>query len=385
METISLIYNVIFQGALITSVIVLSFNYAKKNNLSALVVFFVSVSHYLLTIITSFITNGARSDANNYFIFTLKSNSWFSEFGLSTTFIRFLIYPFIHYLKLNYFSVSLIFGSFGLIGFILLYKILDELNDSKNLKFLGFSVILIILFLPSYHIWMSSLGKDSLVFMLTMILLNGHINRKFSIYNYITLVLLLTFIRPYIGVYLFMSFIVVYLFQGIKSTKKLLIIIFFAILGLVLSFQIFDYLKIDISSFFSEKIKWYSRYSNSKKEGSFVDPLELNTIQKVFTYLYRPFFYDAKGIGQIIVSFENLFFIFLFLKFIFVFNYKIFKKSFNLKLFMLYCTIFVLVNSFLIYNIGLVNRQKYMLLPLFLYAFFYFNNQKSKQQILKKS
>lgn len=383
LEFVSLIYNFLFQIILIFFVSILSLNYATKRGLNRVIIFLLLGYHYSLTIGSSIITYGERSDSNNYFLYTLDASSWFSQFGLSTTFIRFLIYPLIHFFKLNYYSISLIFGSFGVIGFILFYSLLNNISKSKVLYIGGVNVLFLILFLPSFHIWMTSLGKDSLVFMLTMILLNGHIDKSHNIKTYIFLLFILTFIRPYIGVYLLLSFLLVYVLEGVNTSRKLMLVSGIVIGGLIVSFKIFNSLNIDISTFFSKKLQWYSLYSNLKKEGSFIDPMEMNTFQKVFAYLYRPFFYDAKGLGQVIVSFENLFFLILFFKFLLIFKLSVFRKRFDSKLLLVYCILFILINSFLLYNIGLANRQKYMLFPLFVFVLFDLNSRVKNKFVMK--
>lgn len=373
MTLIHFIYNSLIQLILISLIYFYSFKYSKKNNLDIIPVILLISFHLILTIISCIASEGTHSDPPMYFVQAQEANSWFELFGISSTFIRFLIYPLINYFQFNYLSVFIVFSCFSIFGYLLLY---DALNKFKPIKVLFIDIKYLILFSPMFHFWMSFLGKDGLTFMFTMLLLTEFMKNKFNFKKFIIPILFLTFIRPYLLIFIFMALILTFLTLKINTLKRFLF--FFVIIfgSLFVSFQIFHLLDIDIYTFFSSRLDRVSYYSNYKKEGSFIDPKTLNIIQKLFAYLFRPLFYDAKGIIQIYTSFENLFFFILFLKFLFLFKMARLKKSYKIKVLFIYCLVFLLVNSYLIYNLGLVNRQKYMIFPVFLYILFFFHNQK---------
>lgn len=369
------IYNLLFQILLVFFIVVLALKYANKSSINKLIVMILVSYHYIITIILAVLGEGQRSDSNTYFINTSSATSWFSEFGISTTFIEFLIYPLIHLFKFNYLSISLIFSSFGLFGFLILYQLINSLEP--KIKLFGIDIIILIIMIPSYHIWMSSIGKDSLVFFLSVFIINDLVKKRIFTITTFSILILLTFIRPYIGVFTLLAAVIVFFTNGIYTMKRIFLFCFFILFGLFASFQIFNYLNIDITSFFEHKLNWLSRYSNIQKDGSFLDPLKMNMLEKVFSYLYRPLFFDAKGITQFLVSLENLFFLLLTIKFLTVYKYKYLKTSFIAKVMFFYCVIFLLVQSYLIYNLGLANRQKYMLFPFFLYLLFYMKGKRT--------
>ncbi len=373
MELIYTAYNIIIQLVLIILIFHFAFKYAKKKHISLPIVFFLVVFQIGLTYISAFFSAGTHSDPPMYFLHAQEAETWFSLFGVSSTSIRFLIYPFVNYLFFNYYTIFIFFGIFSIVSFLLLY---DMLLQFKVLKIGSVDIKYLILFLPMYHVWMSFLGKDSLTFMATMFLLREFIRKEFIYIKVILPILILVFVRPYLLIFALLAITLVFSFQKINSSKRFLLLIGLMFFGLIAGFLILYLLKIDIMTYFSERLDNVSYYSHYKKEGSFLDPKQMGWLEKIFAYLFRPFFYDAKGIGQLYVSFENLFFFILFIKFIIVFNYQHFKKSFKLKVLFLYCLIFLIVNSYLIYNLGLVNRQKYMIVPIFIYLLYYFNNLK---------
>lgn len=374
-------YNAVIQVLLVLFVIFYSLRFAKNKNLNLNNVFFLVILHLIITLVSCVTTQGTHSDPPMYYDIAENSPTWFELFGVSSTFIRFLIYPLINYLQFSYLTIFIIFSGFSIYGFLLLYEML---NNFKPIRVLYVNIKYIILFLPMYHIWMSFLGKDGLTFMFTMILLKQITSEKIKLKRTIIPLLFLAFIRPYLLVFILVALVLVFMTLKLNTVKRLLL--FFAILlsGLIVSYQIFSLLNIDIETYFSSRLERVSYYSNYKKEGSFIDPKTLNTFEKVFAYLFRPLFYDAKGVLQIYTSLENLFFLLVFIKFIFIFSLKELKKEFIPRLLLFYCLIFLLINSYLIYNLGLVNRQKYIIFPAFLFLLGYFNNYRFSADKIKR-
>ena len=382
---LDLIYNFLIQFLILFFLVFYSFKFSKKNKLSLIIILIVIFIHIGFTYLNSYQSYGTNTDAPRYFRFASEANSWFSLFGLSTTFIKFLIYPFIHFFKFNYTSLFVLFGSLSIYGYLLLYKILKSFKYSYKLNLFGFNLITLILLLPSFHFWTSLVGKDSLVFVFSMITLNRFLFLEKTKTNIIILffyILLLTFVRPYIGVFIFVSAISVYVLNNL-TVKKMLIGILITTIGSYISILIFKKLNIDVFSFLNDRIEWLSTYIERKDEGSFVDPTKLSILEKMFAYMYRPLFFDAKGISQILISLENGILFLMTLKLLLVFRWRNFKSSFAVKIFIIYCLVFVLIKSYLLYNFGISNRQKYMILPLLFYVLYYFNDEYWREKSLK--
>lgn len=354
-----------------TLILYFSFKYAKQKNLSQQVVFFLVIFHFLMTYLSAFFSEGTHSDPPMYYSIAKEAETWFSLFGVSSTSIRFFIYPFVNYLFFNYYTIFILFSIFSITSFLLLYNVITQF---KPLRIFKIDIKYFILFLPMFHLWMSFLGKDGLTFMATMLLLNEFLKAEIKYKKYILPIIILTLVRPYLIIFILLAVIVVFIFQKLSTPKRFLLLISLLFFGALSSGIVLYLLDIDISTYFSHRIDVISYYSHYKKEGAFLDPKQMNWIEKIFTYLFRPIFYDINNIGQLYVSFENLLFFTLFLKFINVFNLKEFKKNFKIRILFSYCVIFLLTNSYLIYNLGLVNRQKYMIVPVFLYLLYYFNN-----------
>jgi hypothetical protein len=101
--------------------------------------------------------------------------------------------------------------------------------------------------------------------------------------------------------------------------------------------------------------------------GSYVDITNANIVVQLFTYLFRPLFFDAVNIVQIIASFENLIYLFLFTillspKFIY---YVIRGNTILLRFCLLYFALGSLVLAMSTPNLGTAVRQKNMVMIAF--------------------
>jgi len=360
--------------------------FVKINQLSLVVLFLMFAYHYGITLFTWYNTlNNPRSDALRYFVDAQKASSWFSLFGLSTTFVRFLNYPFIKWLGFNYLSLALLYSSLSFFSYFKLWAIARKLNPNK-LKFsLQEAMLLFFLFLPSFHMWTSAVGKDTLVFFLTTSVLGLVIDKKSKIVSYVPYLCLALFIRPYLPIFLFAAFGIIYLMKYFNNARKVFISLFILVFGSISVIIVLNKLDIDPLTYFETQLNFVSRYSNYKKEivgGSYIDPNTLSITERIFAFLYRPIFYDAQNISQIYISVENLCFIFATTWLLARCCLKSIKSSFAVKLMSLYVIIFVLVKSYSIYNLGLANRQKFQIYPILIFLIYYYLGYKKRNEAM---
>ncbi|MCW8982217.1 MAG: hypothetical protein OQJ83_12600 [Altibacter sp.] len=277
-------------------------------------------------------------------------------------------------LDLSLFTGNLAYSLLGYIGFIYLYKIIKELMPDmeklKQLKFFRVSIFPTLLFLPNLHFWSSGVGKDSLLFFSIILFVYSIRNVKKRFFGLFIAVLVSITIRPHITLFLLAAFGGGYLIDGkLKVYQKVIIFMIF-IIGFV---SIFDYVLnfVQLESLESTAISEYTaeRASvlNRETTGSGVDisgyPLPL----KMFTFLYRPLFFDINGIFAILASFENL--ILLLLTILIILNKPIAtirKSNYLIKGMLIYFLMGTLAFSLILGNLGIMLRQKNMFIPVFL-------------------
>ena len=334
--------------------------------------------HFVIGIAFHFfiITNGG--DATLYWEFP-KLNT-FSEIidviksGSASGYLFLINYFPSKILNLSFFTGNMIYTLFGYLGFIFLFKITKEqipdLDSLKKIKFFRIPIYPWIWFLPNLHFWSCGIGKDTILFLCISLFVYSIFNFKKRWVLFVISIIFSLSIRPHIMLFLLASFGIGYTFDGrLKLYKRILIfLIFFA--GFIVIFPyVLDFIKLENFEFNAIEEYTSTKAAKLNKEGaeSGIDisgyPLPL----KIFTFLFRPLFFDITGILAILSSFENLI---LLLYSIFILLKKPFtafkKGSYILKGMIIYFVIGSFAFSLILGNLGIMLRQKNQLFPLFI-------------------
>ena len=298
-------------------------------------------------------------------------------------FLEYIVHIFSYHLSLSYFSVSLIFGYFGLIGILLLYKMIKEINKNVYLYYLG----LIFILLPSFHFWHSGIGKDSIILMVLSLVLYWMIFQKKLNLNILFSLILIFMIRPHIA-FLLMPFIFLILFSSDKVNSNIKIIV--SIIGVFIIYYLTPIILLYVGIYIESLIDIFSyefiakiieviehRETLNYSETAGYNLQSLNLIEKIFYFLFRPLPFDARSNFQLIISFENIGLIILFITSIFL---VLKSKQINLNIISLtllfYIILFLIVLSINTGNFGISSRQKWMILPYIFILILFLNNKK---------
>lgn len=188
----------------------------------------------------------------------------------------------------------------------------------------------------------------------------------------IVLALILSYIvRPHITIFLIASFGLGYVLDGnLKTYQKILIGGVFLIAFVSLFDNIMAFLKIEdlntetIDQFAENRVSGLSR----DHTGSGVDISSYPFPLKVFTFLYRPLFFDINGVLAIVASFENLLLLVLSWRFIRLNPIKIFNAAnYMFKSMFIFLIIGSVTFSIILGNLGIMLRQKNMFIPALLF------------------
>jgi hypothetical protein len=321
--------------------------------------------HFILTIAYILYSSSSRSDSFNYYNKTLYEEDWFSFFKSGTKFIGFLAWPLTRTLGLGYYSVMLIFSYIGYFGSVFFYLVAVENIELKPV-WRSFSPLELVFLLPNVHFWTSSLGKGSVITFAIGLLAFGlsRINRRISIA--IIGALLIYMVRPHI-LLAFVLASVIGLFltnRGLKPFFKWSIIIvsvflFINLSGSVLKFTDTDTLDITSSTTLSH------RTSELSKSSSGIDISNYNILYKIFTFLFRPLFFDGLGVLGFLASFENLLCLTMAFQIIFwlIKTWSGWNGYFKISFFafLLGSVILAQISG----NLGIALRQKAQLMPFF--------------------
>ena len=321
--------------------------------------------HFLLTIAYLLYAYFTASDSVNYYDKTIASENWFELFETGTAFIHFLAWPFIVFLGLKYYATMIVFSYFGYLAVVLFYITARE-NIKISTVWQNYTAIELLFLLPNLHFWSSSLGKGSSILFGLGLFIYGLSRFNKRPVPLIIGGLLTFFIRPHIFFTLMLS-VMIGIFitsSGIKPYLKWLIFL--------LAMGVFIYISDDVLKFTdvdsfdvtnSETIM--HRATELGKSSSGVNIQEYGIAMKMFTFWFRPLFFDGQGLFGFIVSFENLLYLYMF--FIFIkegfLTWNKWNGWFRICLFIFFLGSFILAQ--VSGNLGIAMRQKAQFMPFF--------------------
>ena len=330
-----------------------------------------------------------RSDSKAYFERPQYSDNWLDYFGTSTTFIDFLSWPFINFLGFNYEMMMLLFSWLGYLGFVYAYMFFRENIPIKITVFKNFDFLVLILFLPNMHFWTASLGKGAPIFLGLMMFAYAIKNPKSRLITLLLGSALIYFIRPHVFLFVAAGTVLGYMTgkEKISFGKKLFIYV--GMIGglLLVQDQILGMAGLEDSE---NLVSDFENFSDDRSEslsssGSGVAIADYPLPLKLFTFWFRPLFFDAPGILGLIVSVENLIYLLLFVKILKKDFISFIKKSpvtVKMSLVVFFLSSFAL--TFVMSNLGIIMRQKSMVMYFMFFVIYYYLAQKKYDKIIKK-
>ena len=355
-------------------------NYVKKNQLDlnvvfALIVYRISFLLFLIFYaakVGTFDGHGIFNAAGPQFRETLVGYNLKQFTG--SFFLSILIRPFVEYLNLSYISVSLIFLYIGTFGILFCYSIFKKINyKSIYIKIFIFAFC----FNPALNIFTVSITKDTIIFFLIMFLFYIYFVSQIEIkrlilYSFLS-ILIIFFIRPYIGGIMLASFIPYYIINlrgfNLKVIIKLILISFFVLFLFHISRDLYAW---NYDGNFIEQIKnfIFTRQNNTNVGNTVLNyengEIILRFIQSIFGFgifksgfLAPVFLYD-----QILSIYMLLLITFMKLnnlhniKKIYFIDYKF------LKYFIIFGFTTYMICAISLSNFGLILRLKWMYWPI---------------------
>lgn len=326
--------------------------------------------HFLLGIAFFFYTRNGGGDAWGYWLRSKNMTSvefWTYLYeSKGTLFIYSLNYIPANVLEMSFFANTMLYSLLGYIGIVFFYLTAIR-TIPNNSQFKGYKLFPLLFFLPNLHFWSSGVGKDTLLFLCIGMFSYAMLSIVKRIPLLIFSLLLSYLIRPHITLFLLIGFALAFLLDKKVSTfKRLILIVILISASLVILPTVMEFAKIEEAS-----IDSFNQFSENKAEalsrshtGSSVDISSYSFPLKVFTFLYRPLFFDINAIPAIIASFENLLLLILTIK---VLKSRpketFFEAPFVIKGLLFFLIIGTLAFSQTLGNVGIMIRMRNMFLP----------------------
>ncbi|PWA04024.1 hypothetical protein DB895_13025 [Flavobacterium psychrotolerans] len=218
----------------------------------------------------------------------------------------FLNYPFIKMGLPFWFGFLL----YGLVGFwsIILYIKWIHLVLGKQLLIRGINILPIFYFLPNLHYWTAGLGKEPLIFFGLVSVFYAMASRAYITFSSLMGGILLLILRPHVAMMLLSALVLVFVFNEEYSLKRRVAVASVALsFFLTLLYMVFQITHIRHWNW--ERILYFNAYSieSFRHSGSYVPMLEYSLPYQLFSFYFRPLFFDANSLFQHLASVENVF------------------------------------------------------------------------------
>ena len=358
---VSIILIVLITRITVTSII------NETSKIKKIMYFFLFVIHFLCFYAHIQILSEIRKDSFQFFQRAIEAKDYLTYLKPGSNFITFIILPFVK-IGISYFNLSLLFTTISYYAFNYIYKVAFTAKSS----IIGL-VVLLFLLSPTLHFWTSGITKEALIFPLMVLIFRDlSTNFKPSVFSIVAITLAL-FIRPYLFPIIGFSYLITWLITQKKSIKKTSVFVVTFLCFLLISIPIIEsFLKIETLNLESAKYIFNKIIDYSSSSGSSsISINQTNYFERIFMVLFRPLFYDSNYFMQHFISFENLFFIILFVfSLITVFKTGIKFSAISFFLFFTGVLIVLFLSTYM-YNLGLASRMRVMFMPYFIIAIYF--------------
>lgn len=328
------------------------------------------------------------SDSRRYYNNTVNFDGEWSElYGAGTTFIDFLAYPITNLMGFSYEVSMALFAWFGYLGFIFSYLFFRENIPVKIKLFNRFDFLTVLLFLPNMHFWTSSLGKGSVIFLGIMMYVYALKIPKARWFLLLLGALIIYHVRPHVLMFMLVGTGLGFMSgqKNLSMAKKIGVFLVVTIVLIAIQDKILAVLNLSGSENVVEDFQEFSSSRSqglSEDAGSGVDMSSYPLPVKLFTFWFRPLFFDSPGVLGLIVSAENLLYL--------IITLKIIKKDFvsfirrapslvKMSFVVFFATSFAM--TFIMSNLGIIMRQKSMVMYFLFFVIYYYLAEKKYKKI----
>ncbi|MDC0292505.1 hypothetical protein OAL29_01225 [Candidatus Binatia bacterium] len=297
-------------------------------------------------------------DATMYY---LKSTNEGLSWAVGTGFIYKLTSVIAGGFGLSKLSTFLVYNWMGLLGLLLLAKTVEVC--STNLRGWRKSCAIGLLLLPGLSFWTGGIGKDGIAFLASALAVYTLVCRSRHFGGLAVAAVLMATVRPHMALLLIGSgAVAMSLSSGSRrGTQLLTFVALFAGVLLALPF-VGEY--VGIGEIRLDSVQDFVDKRQRALGGTGLDLAGMGPLERIFSFLFRPLFFDASGALGLVSSTENL----IVLATCLICGKNFFRRTIrNRHPAVIYAMTFVFVGvlilSTTVPNVGLAMRQKIMIFP----------------------
>lgn len=312
--------------------------------------------------------NQNNGDAVRYWFVgrNMENLEWISFLKPGTDFVKFLSFPFVKFLHFPGWAGCLLFSALSGIGFLKLWALGKKIASHSTHLMLLFMFFLL---LPNAHFWTSIIGKEALLFLPVVCIVEKIYKKEFFAWAVFLSFFVIAWIRPHMAFVFLCAYVLAILGKGEFSIRIKTGIGAAAVLGAGILYYLLVVITQSKISLLQKIENLYAAHNFKLKGTSGYVPLEEYSYPyKMFTFYLRPFPFEKSGFYYHVLSFENLIFFILFLIVLYV-GIRNFKRIhwtvfyvFSILVLLIYGTIFAYGYA----NFGMIARTKTMVIPVIL-------------------
>ena len=338
--------------------------YTKINQKIGIFSLVMGLVHFIITFASYGFILGSVADAKHYYSESVSITDWgMSYLSNGTSFIVFLNYMLVQWLQLSFLGCFLVFSFISYLGCLRLFDVIIDLTDRS------YNVSYLLLLLIGTHFWTVSLGKDALMFYaMCCLCYNIYFDKPRS--HYILPLMLIGFIRLHVLIFVLVGGGVSYVFTNKKIKTQTKFVFAGLVLGALLFLIPFFLKEIAVTNISDIEGKLQSSMNANVEGGAGIDLKDSNLVVKWFSYMFRPFVFEARNPMFLVSALENLVWLYIFFIIIKGLLFDKIKTNYILWSYIgiiLACT---LPLAYTLANFGISMRQKIMIFPFFLILFF---------------
>ncbi|MCP4407266.1 MAG: hypothetical protein GY807_05790 [Gammaproteobacteria bacterium] len=303
-------------------------------------------------------------DANQYYSQGMNGSfDWWPGSRFVTSFTSIFAYV----MHLGKFNIFLIYNLIGLIGLLILTRLVFHFwpKSGGGVQTMRYLVV----FMPGLSFWTSAIGKDGPAFLAACLAVYAFTDIKKKNHLFAVAVAIMFVVRPHVAAVLLIAAGLTLVLASRAGIVMRSVILATIVAAFFVSFPfVQEYVGLEDATSWAELVQYIERRASYNQKGNgAVDITQMSFVPKLFTYLFRPLFFDAPGLMGLVVSVENLFLLALFVYTARGIVWQVVNVShpfvrFSAIYFLLGWVMFAMVTA----NLGIAIRQKTMILPAFL-------------------
>lgn len=340
----------------------------QRSQSRALTFFAVAVVHLLSCLAYFWYVQTHPADTTLYYFD--RFNFYRNGFGIGTQAVVFFVQFCKGVIGGTYLDYFLLFQAIGLWGLAILMRTIDETYNRLGAPQAPSSYL--VLFLPGLQFWTSAIGKDAPLFLASSLAVWSAIDlrRRYFMFS-IAVVVMLIFRAELAGVALLSVSLAMLFSRRLSPAAHVGMLIASLAIFAITTMTLRTWVGIDITSAGSVGTFLEAQSDIAQRSSGGTDVVGASYPVRLFSLLFRPFFFDADGPFALLASLENVFLVWIFYRVVHDFHIagRLISNVFAPRFHLIFAMLTAILLALVYYNVGLGLRHRTMMLPALL-AFF---------------